>query len=255
MRKKALSLAQNPPNSIIVRPTKLLVFLSPTPLLLGPLQFLFLLPEAAFLLLISWPAPTSGISPNVASSRKPSETGLGASWCLNFPFQAHPGPSPPPSYVSGIRRGPGPMWLPHLGALAVGPAEGLNHSPAWEGKRNGQGGGRERSPGLRPTGVPSGSHEQGDLANPEVGTLLPGSFCSPQWFSLFFISRLFWKLAAMGTESLESPGLFSPPAPTPPSSSFPLNWFLVPWLSGWSVYFDCNSTEQIFNEAACGESH
>jgi hypothetical protein len=97
--------------------------------------------------------------------------------------------------------------------------------------------------------------ELGDLANPEVETLLPGPLFSPRWFSLFFIPRLFWKLAAMGTESLESPSLFFLPAPTPFPSPFPLNWFLVPWLSGWTVYFDCNPTEQIFNELACGESH
>lgn len=72
--------------------------------------------------------------------------------------------------------------------------------------------GRGRSPGHQ---VPSGSCGQGDLANPEVRTLLPGELCSPRWFSLCFIPRLFWKLAAMGTESLEVPGLFSllPPHP------------------------------------------
>lgn len=63
--------------------------------------------------------------------------------------------------------------------------------------------------------MPFGSQEKGDLTDPEVGTLLPGWLFFPRWFSLFFIPRLFWKLAAMGTESLESPGLFPPPAPTP----------------------------------------
>lgn len=63
--------------------------------------------------------------------------------------------------------------------------------------------------------VPSGSCGQGDLANPEVGTLLPRWLCPLRWFSLFSIPRLFWKLAAMGTESLEGPGLFFllPPPP------------------------------------------
>lgn len=83
------------------------------------------------------------------------------------------------------------------------------------------GGGTGRPPVLSSMEGPSGSHEQGDLANPKVGTLLPGSLCSPQWFSLFFIPRLFWKLAAMGTESLESPLAFFPPAPTSLSISIP----------------------------------
>lgn len=71
--------------------------------------------------------------------------------------------------------------------------------------------GKGRSPGHQ---VPSGSCGQRDLANPKVRTLLPGQLCFPRWFSLFFIPRLFWKLAAMGTESLEGPGLFFllPPA-------------------------------------------
>lgn len=53
------------------------------------------------------------------------------------------------------------MWLPHLGALAVGPAEGLNHSPAWEGKGNGQGGGRESHQGSDPLGCPLGATGKG----------------------------------------------------------------------------------------------
>lgn len=88
--------------------------------------------------------------------------------------------------------------------------------------------GRGRSPGHQ---VPSGSCGQGDLANPEVRSLLPGRLCSPRWFSLFFIPRLFWKLAAMGTESLEGQASF-PPTPGLPPPLFLLNWFLVLWLSG-----------------------
>ena len=59
----------------------------------------------------------------------------------------------------------------------------------------------------------------------------------------------------MGTESLESPGLFSPPA-HPPSlpSPVPLNWFLVPWLSGWSVYFDCSSQNKSLMKQLVGRA-
>lgn len=59
----------------------------------------------------------------------------------------------------------------------------------------------------------------------------------------------------MGTESLESPGLFSPSCP-PPSlpSPFPLNWFLVPWLSGWSVYFDCSSQNKSLMKQLVGRA-
>ena len=42
----------------------------------GPFLFLFSLPEALFLVFISWPALTSDLSLNVTSSRKPSETRL-----------------------------------------------------------------------------------------------------------------------------------------------------------------------------------
>lgn len=147
------------------------------------------------------------------------------------------------------------MRLPHLEALA-GPCPGSEPSPTLGGKEDRAGGERDRSPGLQPTGVPSGSHEQGDLANAEVGTLLPGAFCSLHsgfhYFSFpdYFGSWLLWELSLW-----KAPASFPLPPPPLLPAPFPLNWFSVPWLSGWSVYFDCNSTEQIFNEAACGESH
>lgn len=107
--KRPLSSAQNRPYSRTVSPTELWDFLFPTPLLSGPLQFFFLLESAAFLLFISWPAPTSGISPNIASSRMPSETGLGAPWCLNSPLQSRPWPSTL-------------LWFPHGTGLSVAPS-------------------------------------------------------------------------------------------------------------------------------------
>lgn len=103
--KKALSSAQNMPNSRIVSPTEPLVFLFLTPLLSLCNSSFFL--KRQFLLFISWPAPTSVISLNITSSRKPSETGLGSSWCLDFPLQSRPWPFPPPSYFSGFHMGQG----------------------------------------------------------------------------------------------------------------------------------------------------
>lgn len=91
------------------------------------------------------------------------------------------------------------------------------------------GGGTGRPPVLSSMEGPSGSHEQGDLANPKVGTLLPGSIL------------LGWgrreKAAEVGPQPAQNlPPPLAPVPPTPrwtrppggaqasPSTSWSLAW-------------------------------
>lgn len=100
------------PCSIIVSPVDFWSFSYPPRPLPSPgsSQFPFFLPEAPFLLFISWPAPTSDLSLNVTSSWKPSERELGASWCPETSPSVCPQHSTP-NYVSLVSPwGRGPVF-------------------------------------------------------------------------------------------------------------------------------------------------
>lgn len=63
-----------------------------------------------------------------------------------------------------------------------------------------------------------------DLANPRSGLSCQDHFSLHCGFHYFSIPRLFWKLAAMGTESLKAPAPFPscPPTPNPPPLPSPI---------------------------------